>query len=196
MDVQRIAPRLWRWTARHPEWTPEARWPREVGCLYYEAPTAVVLIDPLLPADEEQAFLAALDGDVQRVGRRVHVLRTVGWHERSTAELIARYDATTVVPSGVEAISIEGIELPEAAETVFWLARERSLVVGDVLLGDADGVSVCPASWVGGEGGYPPAFRESLQRLLELPVERILLSHGEPVLSDGREALAAALASL
>jgi hypothetical protein len=33
----------------------------------------------------------------------------------------------------------------------------------------------------------------SLRPLLELPVERVLVSHGEPVLQDGSQALAAAL---
>jgi hypothetical protein len=33
----------------------------------------------------------------------------------------------------------------------------------------------------------------SLRPLLELPVERVLVSHGEPVLRGGLEALAAAL---
>jgi hypothetical protein len=35
---------------------------------------------------------------------------------------------------------------------------------------------------------------EALQHLLELPIRRILVSHGEPVLEDGGEALARALA--
>ena len=36
--------------------------------MYYEAPDAVVLIDPLLPAGEEEEFLAYLDRDVERLG--------------------------------------------------------------------------------------------------------------------------------
>ena len=37
-------------------------------------------------------------------------------------------------------------------------------------------------------------LRELLRPLLELPIERVLVSHGEPVLSGGRDALAEALA--
>ena len=33
-----------------------------------------------------------------------------------------------------------------------------------------------------------------MRPLLELPIERVLVSHGEPVLRDGRAALARALA--
>jgi hypothetical protein len=36
-------------------------------------------------------------------------------------------------------------------------------------------------------------LRKALQPLLELPVEMVLVSHGEPVLSGGREALVRAL---
>ena len=36
-------------------------------------------------------------------------------------------------------------------------------------------------------------LRESLRPLLDLPVELVLVSHGEPVLENGREAIAAAL---
>jgi len=54
VDVRRLADGLWRWTASHPnaanwpDWGPPV--PPEVGCVYYEAPDAVVLLDPLLPA--------------------------------------------------------------------------------------------------------------------------------------------------
>ena len=35
--------------------------------------------------------------------------------------------------------------------------------------------------------------RERLRPLLELPIERVVVSHGEPVLAGGRDALAEAL---
>ena len=54
MVVRELAPGLWRWTALHPEWTPEEAedgegWEREVGCIYLETPGHIVLIDPLIP---------------------------------------------------------------------------------------------------------------------------------------------------
>src|SRR4029077_20020265 len=64
MDVQQLANGLWRWAAPHPNAADWAGWgppaPPEVGCVYYEAPDAVVLFDPLLPAGEEEDFLAYL----------------------------------------------------------------------------------------------------------------------------------------
>jgi hypothetical protein len=38
-------------------------------------------------------------------------------------------------------------------------------------------------------------LRKALRPLLELPIEMVLVSHGEPVLSGGREALAKALSA-
>jgi hypothetical protein len=196
MDVQELRPGLWRWTAPHPDWTPEARWERDVGSLYYEAPDAVVLIDPLVPAGEEEAFFAALDRDVDRLGSPVHVLQTIPWHERSAQELVARYGASTEVPPGVESLVIDGIEFPEARETVLWLHAERALVFGDAVLGRGGGeLQVCPASWIVSEGGHPVEFLASLQRLLDLPIELVLVSHGEPVVDNARDALERALAS-
>ncbi len=69
MDVEQIAEGLWRWTARHPEWRPDADWPPDVGCVYYEGPDAVVLVDPLVPQDDADRFWAALDRDVERAAR-------------------------------------------------------------------------------------------------------------------------------
>jgi glyoxylase-like metal-dependent hydrolase (beta-lactamase superfamily II) len=196
MQVQELAPGLWRWTAPHPEWRPDADWPRDVGCIYYEGPDAVVLIDPLVPADDADRFWDALDRDVARANRRVVVLRTVHWHQRSIDEILARYpgarpwtaESNDPPPAGVEAHHVE-----PADETLFWIDEHRALLAGDVLLGTEDGgVRVCPDSWLP-EPATGEAFRASLRFLLELPVEMVLVSHGQPVLENGREALAAAL---
>lgn len=189
MDVVEIAAGLWRWTAPHPDWSEGDEWPRDVGCVYYEAPGATVLIDPLVPeGDERERFYEALDRDVERRGLPVTIALTCDWHERSTAEVAERY--------GARAASVDGLdahELPEIEERIFWIPEHGALVPGDVLLGaDGGGVRVCPGSWLGSRT-TPEAIRERLRSLLELPVERILVSHGEPVLSGGRAALEEAL---
>ena len=73
--------------------------------------------------------------------------------------------------------------------------RQAALVPGDVLLGDGNGgVRMCPESWLPGTTKHGD-LAGSLAPLLELPIKRILVSHGEPVLDRGRAALAAALAA-
>jgi hypothetical protein len=96
-----LRPRLWRWTARHPEAQedpePEspADWPPEVGCIACAADDALVVVDPLVPAGEEEPFWARLDELVARHGPRVAVVTTIRWHRRSRAAFVERYGATT-----------------------------------------------------------------------------------------------------
>lgn len=202
-ELQPIRPGLWRWTAAHPEWVGGAKpespsdWPRDIGCVLFDAPDATVLIDPLLP-DGDEAFLARLDGHVGERGLPVWVLTTIKWHRRSRDELAQRYGARTSraeaqLPEGVEAKPLRG-----AGETMFWIGEHRALVPGDRLMGaKGGGLRLCPESWL---GYLPRDSRPTLgdvaaliRPLLELPIEVVLVSHGEPVLRDGREALAAAL---
>ena len=184
--MDEIAPGLWRWTGLHPAWTPEEDWPNEVGSVYYEAPDAVVLFDPLVPPEDEERFWAALDRDVEQAGRRVVVLLTTESHARSRDEILKRYRADT----GAAPASVEATDTRWGGELLYWLPDQRALVAGDVLLGDDEGGVLLPDSWLGDDR---EEVRGALLPLLDLPVERVLVAHGEPVLADGREALARAL---
>jgi glyoxylase-like metal-dependent hydrolase (beta-lactamase superfamily II) len=212
VDVRELAPGLWRWTALHPEWTPDADWDQEVGCVYLETAASVILIDPLVPGEPSlrQTFLDRLDADVKRNGKPVSILLTVWWHERSAGELAERYGAEVwaneeggtraetpvthpfatadVLPGG-----LIGIDAQRVGETMYWLPEQRALVSGDIFLGDGQGgVRICSQSWLG-----DVSYRElklALAGLLDLPVELVLVAHGDPVLENGLAALAAALA--
>ena len=191
MRVARIEDGLWRWTGLHPEWTPDSDWEEEVGCVYYEASDAIVLFDPLVPPEDTVGFLAALDRDLERTGRPLTILLTVPWHGRSAGRLVELYGATVGArpPDDVSPFRITGTG--GEAETLYWLPGPRALVAGDVLLGDP--LRLCPDSWLPEELRGAPV-RESLRPLLDLPIERVLTAHGEPVLEGGRDALAELLA--
>jgi glyoxylase-like metal-dependent hydrolase (beta-lactamase superfamily II) len=187
--VQEIATGLWRWTALHPAWTPADGgpdgWEQEVGCYLYEGVESVVLFDPLVPMEDRDRFFEALDRDVERAGRPVAVLVTVEDHRRSTAELSERYGANVdEVPAGVE------VALERWNERVYRIPEHSALVVGDLVLGRNAGLEV-PRAWIGDER-YDEVV-EGLRQLLDLPVERVLVTHGEPVLADAAAALARAL---
>ena len=192
MEVARIDDGLWRWTAPHPDWRDGADWDRDVGCVYWEAPGAVVLVDPLVPTDpaERDRFLAALDRDVERVGSPVEILLTCSWHDRSADEVAERYDARVHPAFGGDPLpaGVSIVEAPTAEEIVLWLEGARAVVPGDILIGTDDGVSLCPESWLEGRGGMPELLRD-LAPLLDRPVERVLTSHGPPALADGRALL-------
>jgi hypothetical protein len=194
-----IAPGLFRWTASHPDWNPAAApgsaadWDRDVGSVLYELRDTVVLIDPLLPSEERGGFLGWLDERV--AGRPVSVLTTIRWHRRDREQLAARYASNSsrawnAVPPGVEPRPLRG-----AGETMFWLPGAKTLVPGDRLIGaPGEGLRLCPQSWLKEVQVNRPGLAELLRPLVELPIERILVSHGEPVLHEARAALVRAIA--
>jgi glyoxylase-like metal-dependent hydrolase (beta-lactamase superfamily II) len=205
VNVLEIAPQLWRWTAYHEEWK------EDVGSIYYETGDDVVLIDPLVPADDGRRFFGALDKDVR--GKQVHVLVTVFWHARSAATMVERYRSRVWAPkSGKAAIArragvvtdpftpgdplpggLEAYRTARAAEVVYWIPEHSALVPGDVLIGDGKGgAKMCPESWLP-ESKSQRDLAASLRPLLDLPVRRVLVSHGRPILTGGGRVLARAL---
>jgi len=201
MDVQELRPGLWRWTATHPEWEHAEHWGPEVGSVYAELPDALVMVDPLVPQDEEDRFWEALDRDVERVGKPAHVLLTVHWHERSVAAVLDRYKATLwrpeekgELPAGVHAEVVKGSDWVEA---LFFLEPHRALIAGDLLIGKDGGGIELPVRWFpkGEQDWAEQELKPELRkRLAGLPVELVVVSHGEPVLEDGAAALERALA--
>jgi hypothetical protein len=199
LELSQIRTGLWRWTAPHPAWKPaeagssgEGDWPREVGCVLYEASGVAVFIDPLLPDSDEQLFWEWADARCE--GRSVAVLQTIHFHRRSCPEVTARYGAARVPPPGL----VDALEFPDAGETMFWIAELQALVPGDRLLGAEDGggtLRLCPQSWMRYLAPPPGAaeLAAMLAPLLELDCEAVLVSHGEPVLSGGAAAIARAL---
>jgi hypothetical protein len=197
-----LRPGLWRWTARHPEAADDPvpgspdDWPPDVGCVASAAPGALVVVDPLVPAGEEEPFFARVDELVAAHGPRVAVVTTIRFHRRSRAAFVERYGATTsrakaALPPGVRTIPIR-----RAGEAMVWLEEHRALVPGDRLLGDgAGGVRLCPPSWLRylSSGMTVDELRAALAPVRDLPVEMVLVSHGEPVLADGARAIERAL---
>jgi glyoxylase-like metal-dependent hydrolase (beta-lactamase superfamily II) len=195
MEVQELRPGLWRWTGEHPEWDHAETWGPDVASVYAELEDTIVVVDPLVPADDEDRFWEALDRDVQRGGRPLHVLLTVHWHERSVAAVLDRYHATLWrpeekgdLPKGVHAEVVKGSDWMEA---LFFLEPHGALVAGDLLIGRDGGIEM-PIPW------FPKDEREWAEtelkpdlrrRLAALPVELVLVSHGDPVLQNGADAL-------
>jgi hypothetical protein len=182
-----------------------------------------ILFDPLAPPSgdaSEESFWKALDADVQRRGT-VAVFLANYFHVRSTqtvreryrarhgAEVWAQADARSHIPAemtrtiesaarlpgGVTAHPIAGLM---EAEVVYHIPEHRALVVADALIGAGEGrLRVPPARWAEetdeGQRRYHEEFRASLRGLLALPIDMVLVSHGEPVLTGGDRALREAL---
>jgi hypothetical protein len=164
METRKLGEGLWYWTAPHPDWKPKSGgkggWEQTVGCVYYEAPDAVVLFDPLAPPDgtaDAAEFWSALDRDVERAKRPVAVLLTNHYHQRSSAKVVERYPGTLVhgskhlagktvrpvdrtfddgdvLPGGVKARGVRGME---EDETAFYIPHTRRSCSGTRSSGSA-----------------------------------------------------------
>jgi hypothetical protein len=160
----------------------------------YELGGDAVLIDPLLPPEGERHERLLAWMDERLVGRQVSVLTTIRYHRRDRELLAERYAgrssrAWNAVPPGVVPKPLRG-----AGETDYWLPGARALVFGDRLLGDGHGgVRLCPESWLREVRVDRRGLAHQMRALLELPVDLLLVSHGEPMLHDGRAGLAHAI---
>jgi hypothetical protein len=210
--LQELAAGLWRWTARHPEWHPGA-WGAEVASFALDAGDATLLVDPLLPAHDE-GLLKRLDA---LADKPVAILITIPYHARSAEPLSERYGATihghprvadrlertkrfrpiepgAELPGGARAYTIGK---PRHFETPIHLPSHRALAWGDALVTTLDGdlriwhwrdkLDAERLRW------YRERFAPTLAPLLDLDLERILVTHGEPILHDGSAALRAAV---
>jgi hypothetical protein len=212
VEVDELAPGLWRWTARHPDWRNEYDWSPEVGCFYVEADDVTLVVDPLVPGGEAERFWRALDRDVERRGLPVAVLLTEAAHARSAGELAARYDAGVwgheearpkvgsaafhvlrpgaAAPGGATALD-EGVH--HGTGTPLFLPSHGALAPGDAIV-EVDGE--LRVWWELGDEGTEAELRgqllPALRRWLELPIERVLVSHGQQR-AFGRDEVAAAL---
>jgi glyoxylase-like metal-dependent hydrolase (beta-lactamase superfamily II) len=92
-------------------------------------------------------------------------------------------------------VRAETVKGSDWVEALFFLEPHRALVAGDLLIGRDGGIELS-VEW------FPKDEREWAERELKpdlrrrlaaLPVELVLVSHGEPVLENGAAALQQAL---
>ena len=219
--MQKLTDGLWRWTARHPEWHP-GEFGAEVASFAAKADGekggTLVLIDPLLPEDKAEAneVLDTLDGALEK---RVAILISIPYHARSSEALWRRYrsDAETTIhghpaaakrledrsafseiepgvplPGGVTA---HAIGKPRRYEMPFHVPSHEALVFGDAVAEHGGALRVWAADKVDAkvERFYRERFNPTLEPLLELPFDAVLVTHGKPVMKGGKEALKKAL---
>src|SRR3989442_5622381 len=175
-----------------------------------------ILVDPLVDG-ETGPVPAALD---EIVRGRVRILVTTPFHVRGSGLLWRRWrDRHEVTIFGHElcatrlddrsafrplrggetldgGVRAHAIGQPRRAEIPFELPSHRALAFGDTVLGIDGELRVWPRHREGERRHtwYEQRFLPTLDALTRLDVERVLVTHGEPVLRDGASALAASLA--
>jgi hypothetical protein len=214
MPPEQLADGLWRWTARHPEWHP-GEFGSEVACFAIQAGDDTVLIDPLLPSEPEDV-LQLID---EQLDGRLSMLITIPYHVRSSEEIRKHFRKRAEItiwghpacrkrlsdqagfrecapgdelPAGVSAYSIGK---PRRHEMPLLIPTHKALAFGDAVV-EVDGeLRVWSDRSVDDGVGafYRERFNPTLEPLLELDFDRVLVTHGRPVMSDGPAALERAL---
>lgn len=163
----------------------------------------LLLIDPIAAPDPLPAA-----GDVA-------ILITIPYHVRDAEELAERHDAQIYghracrkrlrsgrrfeeigpgdeLPGGATA---HAIGKPRRSEMPIHLPSHSALVFGDAVVEWDGGLRVWSHDPVddGVTRFYRERFNPTLKPLLDLDVERVLVTHGEPILKDGRAELQRAL---
>jgi hypothetical protein len=213
--MQKLSEGLWRWTARHPEWHPGEFGAEVASFAVRTQESALLLIDPLLPPDPSRV-LDVLDA---QAGDRVAILISIPYHVRSSEELWRRYredaeasihghpactkrlgdktafqpiDPAVPLPAGVTA---HAIGKPRRFETPLHIPSHRALVFGDAVAETSGRLVMWSADKVDAKVSrfYSERFAPTLAPLLELDFDTVLVTHGKPVMSGGKEALHRAL---
>ena len=160
--MHELRPGLWTWTGRHPNWAPDQLWDETVRSYALERRGRVLLFDPIAPIPE-----------LLRT-RVLEVVLTAEWHKRSSPELgVPVYDTGNPLPDRVEARP--AFYLPE--ERFLWLPDHRALILGDSL----PKAEQVPDAWL---DSPREDYKIKLWPLLELPIELLLPTHGEPVVEN------------
>jgi glyoxylase-like metal-dependent hydrolase (beta-lactamase superfamily II) len=187
-EVREVAPGLWIWRLDYPGWTPRVKWGPQVASTCVESGGEVALLDPLAPPDETDEVWARLD---ERPPTMVVVLKPD--HVRDVDVFVRRYRARAFGPDvffrdDLPETELEPIyprsELPGGLvaqydgrarnETPLWLPEQRTLVFADALTAPEGELRIW---WTAFHEHVVPALRA----LLELPFERVIVSHGDPV---------------
>ena len=203
LEVRDVVPGLWLWRQPHWEWREGDDWEAEVSSFVVESRGEVVLLDPLAPRPDEgeevYRRLAAKPPTRVIVVKPDHV-RDVDlfchWYgiPAHGPWLFFKDDAPRVdiewllpdaeLPGGLVALTDGrgGLERP------IWVPKQKAIIFADGMTAPRAGGGLLRIWWTPIlERRTKPALRE----MLDLPFERVLVSHGEPVHS--REEFIAAL---
>jgi hypothetical protein len=188
-EIRDVAPGLWIWRTEHPDWKPGLDWEQLVTSTCVESRGEVAVLDALAPPDDDDEVWRRLDA---RPPTLAVVLKPD--HVRSVDVFVRRYGARGYGPhlyfrddipetrlAGFQA----GEELPGGllavndgrgrAETPLWLPEQRTLVFADGLTAPEGELRVWNTPW------HDELVLPALRGLLDLPFERVIVAHGEPV---------------
>jgi len=199
VELRDVAPGLWLWRQPHPAWEEGAGWEPEVTSVAVVSEGVTLLLDPLAPpraarevwerldAHDPQAVVVLKPDHVRDVDLFVRLYRAKGfgplmyWPDDVPRTRLEPVRPGDVLPGGLRALH-DGRGM---METPLYLPEQRTIVFADALTAPGGVLRVWGTPW------HEERVLPALRRLLELPFERLLVAHGDPLHS--REAFEAAL---
>jgi glyoxylase-like metal-dependent hydrolase (beta-lactamase superfamily II) len=191
IEIRDVAPGLWIWRAEHPHWKPGQGWEPVVASTCVESRGERLLLDPLaLPGDAPDLW-QRLDAnpptavvilkpdhvrDVDLFARRYHVRgfgRRLFFRDDIPATELEWIQPGSQLPGGLIAL----YDGRGRDETPLWLPEQRTIVFADALTapGPRHELRIWATPW------HKERTLPALRALLDLPFERVIVSHGEPV---------------
>ena len=188
-EVRDVAPGLWIWRVPHPDWRRDLDWDEFVTSTCVASLGEIAVLDPLAPPDDVADVWARLDA-----ARPTLAVVLKPDHVRDVDVFVERYGARPFGPllfwrDNVPKTELEpvepGTDLPGGLlalydgrgrlETPLWLPEQRTLVFADALTAPDGELRVWATPW------HDERVIPALRALLDLPFERVIVSHGEPV---------------
>jgi hypothetical protein len=188
-EIRDVAEGLWIWRLEHPRWKPGQGWEPVVASTCVASDGETLVLDPLAPPPDAAEVWRRLDA---RPPTAIVVLKPD--HVRDVDLFVRRYGAPAFGPDRFDRHDIPetelapiypGSRLPGGLvslydgrgrnETPLWLPEQRALVFADALTAPGGELRVWTTPW------HEERVLPALRALLELPFERVIVSHGEPV---------------
>ena len=202
VGIKDLAPGLWIWRARHPFWGKGDDWQPVVTSTFVESKGERVVLDPLAPTLDDIGLWDRLD---RRPPTAAVVLMPD--HVRDIDLFVRRYGAKPFgpmffFPDDVPRTRLEPVledsVLPGGLvplfdgrgrlETPMWLPEHKVIVFGDALTERGGELRVWDC-----RAGHEKRELPALRAMLQLPFERVIISHCDEVPVHPRRAFERAL---
>lgn len=184
-----LAEGLWIWRLPHPGWEPPGGGDRVVTSTFVESRGERAVLDPLAPPEQADLIWDRLDAKPPTMAV---VLKPD--HVRSIDHFVNKYGCRAFgpdvfqrddIPETELELVLPGFQLPGGLlalydgrgrnETPLWLPEQRTIVFSDALTTLGGELQVWWTPW------HQERAVPALRALLDLPFERVIISHGDPV---------------
>lgn len=195
--LRKITPSLYNWASLHPKWK------IDFDSYALKTTAGVVYVDPLITSPAVIGQLKALGEPLAIVLTNAHHDRDADWFRKQFeiqiyAHEMAPHDCDTKIdvlvmdgehlPGGIKAIHLPGSTTSELA--LYKQTGGGVVLIGDALLNLPDaGLALLPDQYIEDR----KLCLRSLTQLLDLNFKTVTFAHGDPIVGDAKNRIAAFL---